>query len=251
MVAARRGKVLLGGYTAYVRRNGKLVSRITFKTDKDNNIVSPPAPGRKALYDLRVKRFLNSLARLNIAFFYLTDERELLRNVPPVQNAARLSVENREGAEGTITDQLRLRAAARRRGKVLDVALSQAAAAAIEWTKEQVLSGSKQGESDANSIYAEIVKRLAGLPDTARRNQRTNVRQLISTLKEQAARSQEFAKFGFPAAVNSDELVRSLDSARRELPTIYKIVGPFVAQRGRNWTLFRRCRGPFRVLLIP
>jgi predicted ATP-binding protein involved in virulence len=227
VVAARRGKMLTGAFTAYVRRNRKVESQIKFNVDKDGDVVAPPDPRLRIVYNARLERFLTSLARLKIALFFLTDERELLRNVPPASERGRRSTPNPEELEKAISEQMGQRRASRLRSKVLDVALSQATAAAIEWTKEQVLSGSKQGETDANSIYAEIVKRLASISDATRKNRRTNVRQLISMLKEQAARSQDFAKFGFPSAVNIDELIRSLGSARKDLPTIYKIVEPF------------------------
>lgn len=91
-----------------------------------------------------------------------------------------------------------------------------------------MLSGSKQGEADANSIYAEIVRRLASVSSGPPKVERTNIRKLIATLQEQAIRSEEFAKFGLPFALNITELIKSLSTARKDLATIFKIVGPFV-----------------------
>jgi len=51
---------------------------------------------------------------------------------------------------------------------------------------------------------------------------------LITTLREQAARTAQFVKFGFPSALNINELIGSLVRAKKDLSTIQRIVEPFV-----------------------
>lgn len=221
VVAFRSGKSVIGSYTAYVRRHRRIVARILFTTDKDNDIVRPLDPRVRTSYERRVQHFLKTLQDLKLALFFITDDRQLLQNIP---RQRRLD----ESSPRLIRRIRALRPAPDLRGRYLDEALTKAIALAVEWVKEQVLSGSKQGEADAYTIYANIVHTLASESGAARRAERTNIRKLTATLQEQAGRSNEFAKFGFPSAPNIIDLIKSLTRARKDLATIYKIVGPFV-----------------------
>jgi ABC-type phosphate/phosphonate transport system ATPase subunit len=175
------------------------------------------------LYERRTEHFLKSLENLKVALFLLTDDRRLQQNVLQSQ-AIEISA---SGRIRTVQVGRSSRIARPSRTQYLDSAVLQATKSAVEWVKEQVLSGSKQGEADANTIYAEIVRRLASISGPSK-VERTNLRMLTATLQEQAIRSREFAKFGFPAALNISDLVKSLSRVRKEVPTIFKIVEPFV-----------------------
>jgi energy-coupling factor transporter ATP-binding protein EcfA2 len=223
VVAKRRGKRILGTYTAYVKQRGKVTGRIEFRADRANDIMRPDWQTQD-VYDRNVGRFLKGLENLRVALFFVTDDRQLLQNA---RRARESDDENEESEEG-VALRRRLRRSARLRGKYLDRAVSQAISVAVQWAREQVLSGSKQGEADANTIYTGIVRRLANVSAVKRADKRANFGLLITALREQAARTAQFAKFGFPSALNIGELIDSLIRAKRDLPTIYKIVEPFV-----------------------
>jgi energy-coupling factor transporter ATP-binding protein EcfA2 len=218
--AQRKGKALIGSYTAFVKRRGKIISAIHFKANKDLSVSRPSEGG--ARYEARLRHFLGSLADLKLALFLITDTRQLLQNLEP-----RRPVSPDAPVVRAIAG-LRLRGISRPRGMDVNAGLSQAITFAVEWAKEQVLSGSKQGEADANTIYADIVQRLAGASPGTKKIERTNIRKLIETLREQGARSEDFARFGFPSALNITDLITALAKARNDLSTIYKIVVPFV-----------------------
>jgi hypothetical protein len=231
VIAKRTGKRIVGTYTVLVRWRGKTTARIEFKTDKDNDItrggLAPDA------YRKRVLRFLKSLENLRVALFFVTDDRQLL------QNAATPKTPDNESEEIDFTydeseeiEAVALRRRSKRpkrsRRKYLETAVTRAITVAVEWAREQALSGSKQGEADANTIYANIIKRLGNISGAKKETKHANFGGLIATLREQAARTAQFAKFGFPSALNISDLIGSLASAKRDLPTIYKIVEPFV-----------------------
>ncbi len=223
VIAKRRGRRIVGTYTAFVKWRKKTTGRIEFRTDKNNEITRREGQSEEA-YQKSVERFLKSLENLRIAIFFVTDDRQLL------QNALRPRKHDDESEEviEAVTVRRRVRRPTRSKGKYLDTAVSRAIAVAVEWAREQVLSGSRQGEADANTIYTSIVRRLAKVSAAKTETKQANFGMLIATLREQAARTAQFAKFGFPSALNISELIGSLAKAKRDLPTIYKIVEPFV-----------------------
>lgn len=81
VVAERRGRDLVGSYVAYVRRNGRIASRVALTTDKDNSIVRPPGARSRLIYEERFQRFLHTLEQLKLALFFVTDDRQFLRNI--------------------------------------------------------------------------------------------------------------------------------------------------------------------------
>ncbi len=224
VIARRRGNRIVGTYTAYVRRHGRIVARIKFLTDKDNDIVSPP-PGRQHdLFERRAQHLLTTLANLRIALFFVTDDRQLLQNVTRQKD---VDTESELGEEEAHVRRI-VRRSPRSRRRYLDTAVSRAITVAAEWAREQVFTGSRKGEADANTIYTGIVRQLARVSAPRSESKRTNIARLITTLREQAARTAQFVKFGFPSALNINELIGSLVRAKKDLSTIQRIVEPFV-----------------------
>src|SRR6266478_3560995 len=81
VIARRRGKRIIGAYTAFVKWRGKITGRIEFKTDKNNDIIRREGQSQE-VYQKSVERFLKSLENLRIALFFVTDDRQLLQNAP-------------------------------------------------------------------------------------------------------------------------------------------------------------------------
>jgi hypothetical protein len=215
------GKRSIGSFRVFVRRGKRVVSSIHFETDRDNDII-----GTGDSYLRKVARFLWSLAELRLSLFFVTDDRQLLRNISPAKRTGAIGPSREAGQFA----RRRILGRARRplAGKYLDSALNAAMTITVDWIKEQVLSGSKEGEAGAGTIYTEIVRRLAITPPKGGTSRRSNLNKLITTLRQEAVRSAEFAKFGFPSALKIEDLVRSLRKARYDLPTIQRIVEPFV-----------------------
>src|SRR5579863_8810610 len=148
VIAKRRGKKIIGTYTALVKQRGKELGRIEFNADKNNDVIRPEGHSQEA-FEKKVQRFLKCLENLRIALFFVTDDRQLLQNEPRRSDTGQESEEFVQSAGG----RLRLKRSPRTRGKYLDAAVSRAVKVAVQWAREQVLSGSKQGEADANTIY--------------------------------------------------------------------------------------------------
>jgi energy-coupling factor transporter ATP-binding protein EcfA2 len=221
VLAVRKGSRMLGSYSIFVTRGKRNVGSIHFKANKDNEIV-----GSGEREDRKLVRLLRALAGLKLSLFFVTDDRQLLRNIPPAKRPGATGP-SREAGEFTgrrIVGRVQQPLA----GKYLDRALVRAMRITVAWIKEQVLSGSKEGEAGASTIYTEIVRRLATTPPVGGSSRRSNLNKLITTLRQEAVRSAEFAKFGFPSALKIGDLVKSLDRAKYDRPIIQRIVEPFV-----------------------
>ncbi len=218
--AERTTDRLVGPYTLYMKR-GRRDYSVDVKTDPEDHSVT------KASATLRP--FLKRLAALDVSLFYITDERELLTNfefrtTPKEEELARrrklISTSNI-----IFADVAQPRPAVHH----IDAALTEALQNALEWSKEQVLSGSKQGEADTNTVYTQIVRRLtAGSEDEEDSGGASDIASLISALESQRSRSAEFAKYGLPSALNIQDLTEALTHVRQNPDPILRIVRPYV-----------------------
>jgi energy-coupling factor transporter ATP-binding protein EcfA2 len=216
VIAQRPKSRVVGTYTASIQRRGKRTVTVTFRANKQGDVRLTPELRRK------VDVFLAKLAELKIALFYLKDDRELLSNTTAAKKT--------EDARKHRLSEGRIRFVERSDTPVkqIDSALHRAIKHALEWTQEQVLRGSTQGDTDANTIYADIVLRLASASHRARTFDAPNLRRLTSMLEDQERRSSEFAKYGLPSARNISQLVSSLKRSHKDISTVYKIVEPYV-----------------------
>ncbi|MFZ3210021.1 MAG: AAA family ATPase [Terriglobales bacterium] len=217
LVAERRGAELVGAFRASIKRNNKTVCSLLFKVDKDNDVV-PKTLG----YQDQFTAFLNAVRQLRISLFFITDDRELLSNVVPSRGDEGIEIMPDEAT--VLHGRLWRR---RRERKGIDIALEQAIRLATDSTRQRVISGTRQGEADAGTIYATIIRRLAH-PSSKKDKKLPDIDTLIGLLRKQAERSAEFARFGLPSPRNIDKLAEAIKRARHSLPVISTVVQPYV-----------------------
>lgn len=215
--AERTGDRLVGDLTFYIKGARGAEYRFDAKADEKNTLKNKAKLGP----------FLRRLAELNLGLLYVTDERDFLSNAAVRQSEAE---EFQFLRENYLTRALHSieRAAPKRQTKHIDVAVTKALQNALDSTKEQVLSGSKQGEADATTIYTQIVKQLSKATKNEQESPTADTASVIATLEAHDARSREFARFGLPSALNIGELVEVLRSSHHNNDAIVRIVQPYV-----------------------
>ena len=99
----------------------------------------------------------------------------------------------------------------------------------VQWLRDQALAASNAGQLNVNSIYTEIVGRLVS-PSTEVRI-RLDADDLIDVLRKQAARNHEYSKYGFTSDLPVNDLVRSIQHARKKqtrVSVIAQILKPYI-----------------------
>lgn len=76
---------------------------------------------------------------------------------------------------------------------------------ANDWIRRQALRATTRGTENANTIYAEIIKRLAHYPDSP--SEVAGAGQLATTLKELSTRNAEFARFQFTSPLQVEDIL--------------------------------------------
>lgn len=215
--AIRPAAQFTGPYELRVSQNGREVASAKIPVPQDDRNDQLAAP-LKALADLRIR------------LFFVTDDRELLTNRPrrgelpdELFGEDQVVYENVDGRLVRISEQLR------RRSQV-DVAVENALTRATAWAREQVLTGSRQGEADASAIYAQILERLTTTSVAPSEVAREDIDGLATELEAQAERSAEYSEFGIPTASNIGELVqitrRATDAQQRG--TVVRVLQPYI-----------------------
>jgi energy-coupling factor transporter ATP-binding protein EcfA2 len=221
VVAERPADTLVGSFRAYIEKDGVIISDVFMQADKDQTIKAV-----KFGYQEQLANFLAQLAVLKLAIFYITDDRQLLSNTVEKKPEVR----DQYALVHTLDVQGRAMLAERAARKHTDVALHQAIEHATEWLKTQAITDSTRGDEDANTIYAEIVDRLAKSPALAQplRTTEPSLLSLVTTLREQAVRSEQFAQFGLLSPRNIEEVIKSLIKVEHGQSTVVKIIEPYV-----------------------
>jgi predicted ATPase len=220
--AERPGDKLLGNTTFFIKRSNGKGYRVDAKVNEENVF------RQKKVLD----PFLKRLSALDIALFFITDERDLQSDTIQSQATDDLKMIVRTQADPRRGPLIRYEdVIVKHKPKPtsrIDAALTTAMGYALNWAKEQVLSGSQQGEADANTIYTQIVRRLTDIGPHIPETPTQDVAGLVSTLREQGARSADFAKYGLPFASNIGQLIDALSNTKHNAPAIVTIVQPYV-----------------------
>jgi energy-coupling factor transporter ATP-binding protein EcfA2 len=157
---------------------------------------------------------MESINSLGLTLYLLSDDRKVDAAFP--SGAAYWLVRRAE----TEWHLQRRFAAAARVGEVPDP--EQIAVAMLEmsvermvlWIRNHVLTGSERGESNVNSLYEDIVTKIAHAT-RANTSGRTKVAQLTQTISALAARYKPYASLGFMPPFSGERLIEALSSGKQ------------------------------------
>jgi hypothetical protein len=225
--AFRKGISLVGTFSMSLQFKGAKAEIIDFVSDKDFSVQATSKQ-----HDLQTKRFLKSLSKLNLALFFLSDDRtvrfagseeglqfpeEVVDNEEIILAEAHQSVRTQGGHRREDSENMAQRL------------LSESLQRAESWIKTQVLKGSSAGESSVNSLYTEILSRLSTLregeslqPDTTKRGIEGRVTQLEN-------RSRDYAKYGLLPEFQGKDIVSAVSvSKSSHLSIVTNVLTPYL-----------------------
>jgi len=236
----RRFTVRLGGSThvSAERANGKITGSYR---------ISIREPSVKPFhYDVKVSarntvllseqdavgypELLRRLAALNLDLYYLGDDRKAYGSSPPEQDGSDVPefiyVQTEDNPEG-VPD---VRRADRAQGPVTPQEVLQLALRRLEfWIAGQVIQGSSAGEVNTNTIYVEIVKRIARAVGMRRSPTQTDENTLAIALRELEDRTKRFSEFDLIAPLDASSLLAVLQGASAsKRPIITSVLTPYV-----------------------
>ncbi|MDO8262426.1 MAG: AAA family ATPase [Gallionella sp.] len=192
---------LIGGYTLGLRM-GKKKEQICAFHSPDGIRVDPSE---------EITAFLAQLSNLNLALYYLSDDRTV--RLAGVDRREAFSTNEEMFEKEMFLERVRDRNALDPELRSQHHLLVQSMKRAEQWIQSQVVRGSSQGESGVNALYAEILSRIANVPLTAGSAIQDDVNTLerrISTLED---RSKTYAIYGLLPAFNGKEIVKIVKSA--------------------------------------
>jgi hypothetical protein len=100
---------------------------------------------------------------------------------------------------------------------------------AKEWIRNQALKATARGTENANTIYVDIIRRIAASPLFAKNPPPLHHAELSETLKGLAGRSAEYAKFGFTSPLQIEEILKVLsDPGVQTAPIIENVLEPYI-----------------------
>jgi energy-coupling factor transporter ATP-binding protein EcfA2 len=106
--------------------------------------------------------------------------------------------------------------------------LNQAVNLVNQWFARQAARGANAGDTNVNTIYTEIVRRLS--QQEASPEAILGRHAITQTIQELAARSEKFAKFRLLTSLKSDFLIESLKTAPESaIGSIARVLQPFFA----------------------
>lgn len=190
-VCAQRpeGKVV-GSFTIGLRFAKGKQRTAEFQLDEDGDIKPNPA----------FRPFMQKLSELNIGLYFLSDDRT-------IRLAGLWGTNSKFGAREI--PGVGPSASARHRGPELRAPqlLLRSLNRATHWIQSQAVRSASLGESSVNTLYGEILKRIAHLPLKGGAVESGAVEQLEQRIAKLEGRSREYSKYGLQPEFNGKDIV--------------------------------------------
>jgi energy-coupling factor transporter ATP-binding protein EcfA2 len=168
------------------------------------------------------RRFTAGLQEIGLTLYFLSDDRRISSDALPTATPHVRMAETFALTRWALTDRENEEAFA------VDRKLSEVIEMAQGWIRAQAIKGSNTGSQNANTIYLEIIQRIARARTTADSDVE-KVRLVTDGLHDLSERTKGFAKYGFVPALNADEILSLISSTPAEKQeTIAAILEPYV-----------------------
>jgi len=224
-----------GTCIAAEREGDRLDGSFNWSVTKGNEILAEvhlPVNERKAVAgrlpdDLEKKHsdVIETLSKLDMKLYFLSDDRKILGRTEEEKETDYFDyiMEHEEIGERLIT---RHRIS---RDKYEGLPLEDAIANLVEWIRNQVRSGSSLGETNVNTIYSEVVKRIAKYPSDREAVTHHQVEQLLNTVDDLTTKNKEFSELGLLPPLNTEVISNILREPPEETEAIiYNVLKPYV-----------------------
>ena len=226
VIAQRSRNGLEGSLQMKICERGRTKASIDWVVDKDGS-VKEAKQGSK-----HEERFFDLLKEVNVKLYFLADNRE----IESTQDDDEEALLTRRYLSRARHEEMLAGREARKEGVVRtledissDAALESAVRRASSWIMRRAISASSRGEANANTIYSDIVGRIARVTRRKRRiKPKLTKDELIQLLRKQADRSTTFARYGLIAPVEIKKLIGHIQAAQsNDLPEIDSVIKPY------------------------
>src|SRR5258708_2322227 len=195
--AERDHQSIEGNYTWLVQKNTKTVASVECHVDASMRV--KPGDNDEEPYT----RVLSAIKHLGLAVYYLSDDRTL---VGDSIDQSRLRTRQFLARQSHMTD---LESTAQMLmtdyGRTLE--LQDAVERVSNWARNQALLGSNRGQTSSNSVYIDLVRRIATSQDFNESEAPDTVAELQTRIQLLAERSGSFARFRLAPAMPAAELL--------------------------------------------
>ncbi len=212
ITARREGDELLGSYRMTISVPSAPAASVVWEFDNRLRVVKG---NRKPITDM--------LGRLNLKIHFLPDDRKIVTDLMPDDDE---DFERGSRANLLVSHLSHQRAIAEEE----ESSLAKAIRRAVDWIRRQAISGSGAGEINANTIYTDIVKRIASPYSSEPQTENPDLNTIISELEEQAKRTSLYSRYGLTSELAIDELIAALKStkASRHAGMLEQILRPYI-----------------------
>lgn len=216
---------LLGSFRATIRRGAQRVfDRVISVKEKDSGFVvdrdDPDAIG-----------FGEALETLGITLYYLSDDRKTQTSITSEPEDEQLLLLTDEPEMIVREGRVIRRQRPARREPNLEIAVFKLE----RWLRTEALRGSSQGEANTNTIYADIVKRIARARGTGPKSKggatdsKKNIGELARNLRELEERSKAYSEYALITPVQLGSLIDTFDKTSPDTKLIIaNVLIPYV-----------------------
>lgn len=217
-IIAKREEPIVGAYDFVVKRNDEILYSVPLIPDRGTGITFQ---GQDPEIELKFRAAINFIKELKISVFFLKDDRNVLSN----SDRANYSENEFEDDYYRKIDGRRIRKKASKPINELEVVIKNLE----NWIRQKVISATRQGEKNTNTVYDDIIKRINKSTGNDS-DLRDNSESLKNELVELRKRSFEYSKMGFISEFKSIEMEKSLINTKRDdkLQVIYNVIEPYV-----------------------
>jgi len=199
----REPSQLVGSYTLGLKMNKKKEETCEFLSSQDGSIKASE----------KTSAFLQLLSNLNLAFYFLSDDRTV-RLAGGDQRDILFAKEDVYESEFFLGIDLPSKISHRTRSldpeQRAQQLLVQSMKRAEQWIQSQAVRGSSQGESSVNTLYSEILSRIANVPLNTESDGISVLERRMSTLEE---RSKTYATYGLLPKFHGKDILKIVKTA--------------------------------------
>ncbi len=228
ITAERPGEILDGDFLWSVSNKKKIIAQVFLKVDKDKTIHSPLPDPEEAEYT----KIIDVIKSLDIEIFFLSDDRKILTTTPANRS--------REETESTIDlifedeRQRQIETLARITREKFDkpeiLPLNSAIEKLVTWIRSQVYKGSNEGETNASTIYSDVIKFISESQYTRKNIPDSSISELLLTIDNLASTNKEYSDLGLIPFLNMGtiaEIIRNTEPKGTKT-ILYDVTKPYV-----------------------
>jgi len=213
---------LTGGFTAGLRYGKRKEHTTDFRDSEEGGIKASPG----------TKKFLQELSKLDVGLYFLSDDR--IVRLAGLERRDLLFAHTEILEEEIIMSSDLSSQVVRRRRPIepeqrAQQILVQSLKRAEQWIQSQAVRSASQGESSVNTLYGEILKRIARLPLEQATTESRAVEQLGRRIAKLEARSREYSKYGLQPEFNGKDILGIVKSVpASHVTVITTVLTPYI-----------------------